>query len=90
MADSVTITIIEQNPVTIEVAELGPAPSGSWIDRGYWDASADLFPSGSKRGYTWTISVPGVLGGYGVSARAVIRSLVDNAGQTLSDWSIND
>lgn len=70
--------------------------SGVLDDRGNWDASVNVFPStgGSGPGGTilkgdlWFVSVPGTLGGTPVVVGNNFRALVDNPGQTATNWNI--
>lgn len=67
-------------------------------DRGNWDASGNLFPSGTGsgsagavlKGDLWTISVAGTLGGQDVTAGDVVRALVNTPGQTAGNWVITE
>lgn len=94
--DEITVEVTETpEVVTVNISQIGEKgdpgviPPGGWIDQGGWNASANLFPSASVlRGYTWTITVAGELGGYSVEPGAIIRAKIDSPGQTLSDWSI--
>ena len=70
---------------------------GMWNDRGNYDASSNQFPSTGgtgaagaiEKGNIWTISVAGTLGGTAVVPKQSVRALVDNPGQTPSNWAIN-
>ncbi len=68
-------------------------------DQGNYDASGNVFPSASdtnpvvatiKKGFLWSISVPGTLGGHAVTAGDVIRALIDAPGQTDANWAITE
>lgn len=63
--------------------------TGMWNDQGNYDASSGQYPGGTvKKGYIWTISVAGSLGGVQVAVRETVRALVDNPGQTAANWAI--
>ncbi|MCW3104361.1 MAG: hypothetical protein JWO09_2801 [Bacteroidetes bacterium] len=65
-------------------------------DRGNYDASSNTFPStgGSgasgavNKGDIWTVSVAGTLGSQNVEPGDLVRALVNNPGQTASNWAI--
>lgn len=67
-------------------------------DRGNYDASGNAFPttggsgpSGAiKKGDLWTVSVSGILSGLKVTPGDLIRALVDNPGQTSSNWAVSE
>lgn len=80
-------------------SEISAASVGKLIDNGNFDASGNLFPTAAetnpvvaqiKKGFLWTISVGGTLGGVAVTTGDVVRSLVDNPGQTASNWNITE
>ena len=58
------------------------------IDQGYYTSQiTGLFPVGTiKQGYIWTINDTGILGTTLVKPNVTIRALVDNPGQTESNW----
>jgi hypothetical protein len=65
-------------------------------DRGSYDASVNTFPSSGgsgtagaiMKGDLWYISVAGTLGGKSVAIGSTVRALVDNPGQTATNWDI--
>lgn len=65
-------------------------------DRGNYNASSNTFPttggSGTSgailKGDLWVINVAGTLGGVAVELGDTIRALVDNPGQTASNWAL--
>lgn len=68
-------------------------------DQGNYDASSNTFPVASntnpvvgtvKKGFLWTISVPGTLGGVAVTSGDVVRALTDTPGQTSSNWVVTE
>lgn len=72
-----------------------------WDDRGTFDPTAGTWPTSADngsgvdgailKGDTWSISVAGVLaGGIVVNVGDVIRSLVDGAGNTSTDWGVTE
>ena len=58
------------------------------IDQGlYLSQTTGLFPTGTiKQGYIWTINDTGLLGTKLVKPNVTIRALVNNPGQTESNW----
>ncbi len=79
-----TISPIVGQPLSYQVVGV---LTGTYVDQGFWDASSNLFPGvGTKRGYTWEISVAGTLGGVDIYPGATIRALTDNPGQNLDNW----
>ena len=79
-------------------SQIDTAVVGLLDDRGNWNPADGLFPniggSGTDgavlKGDLWLISAPGSIGGVGVTAGDVVRALVDNPGQTASNWSISE
>ena len=72
-----------------------------WDDRGTFSAAAGTWPTSGDggsgvdnsimKGDTWTISLGGTLtGGKIVAIGDVIRALVNNAGNTSTDWGITE
>lgn len=67
-------------------------------DRGNYDASGNTFPttggsgpSGAiKKGDLWTVSVSGMLAGLKVTPGDLVRAIVDNPGQTNSNWAVSE
>ena len=65
-----------------------------WDDRGPFDASGGGYPASGgsgvagaiMKGDVWTISVAGTIGAY----NQLVRALVDNPGQTASNWYVSD
>ncbi|CAB5216984.1 hypothetical protein UFOVP200_28 [uncultured Caudovirales phage] len=70
--------------------------AGLWDDRGSYDASTNLFPSGGGsggsgailKGDIWTINVQGTLGGTVMHVGDTVRALVDTPAQTTSNWAL--
>lgn len=70
--------------------------TGLWDDRGSYDASLNVYPSldGSGtagailKGDIWTINVQGILGGVTVHVGDTVRALVNNPGQTSTNWAL--
>lgn len=67
------------------------------ILKGEWDASGNLFPEvpavvAVNQGFQWRISEggDGVLGGRPVGSGAKITALIDNPGQDLAGWDIDE
>lgn len=68
---------------------------GLWNDRGFFDASTNLFPNTGGSGVSgailkadvWTVSVAGVLGGFQVPAGGIVRALIDSPGQSSGNWN---
>lgn len=69
---------------------------GMLDDRGNYDASSNVFPSAGgsgpsgavNKGDIWTVSVAGTIGGQNVEPGDLVRALLDNPGQTASNWAI--
>jgi len=70
---------------------------GLWKDQGNFDASSGLWPTSSSTigltaivaGFLWKINVAGTLtGGVVVDIGDVVRALVNNAGNTATDWAV--
>lgn len=68
-------------------------------DQGNYSASGNTFPvaantfpvvSSIKKGFLWTISVAGTLGGVPVTPGDVVRALVASPGQTAANWAIGE
>jgi hypothetical protein len=65
-------------------------------DCGNWNASLNQFPTNGgsglngaiKKGNLWYVSVAGTLGGMSVNVGDSFRALVDNPGQTPSNWGV--
>jgi len=78
------------------VAQVNSAVVGLWDDRGNYDASGNVFPSGGgsgtagaiNKGDIWTISVVGTLGGVLVALGDTVRALIDTPGQTAANWAL--
>lgn len=76
-------------------SELSAAVANLWVDQGSYNASSNTFPTSAntvlgdnpKRGYIWTISSGGTLGGVAVAAGDTVRALIDNPGQTAANWA---
>lgn len=75
------------------------AAVGKLSDQGNYDASGNTYPVAAntnpvvaqvKKGFLWTISVGGTLGGVAVTTGDVVRALVDNPGQTSSNWVVTE
>lgn len=83
--------------VPLDKLKIALTAQGIFDDRGLYDASVNVFPSTGGtgtagtilRGNVWTISVAGTLGGIAVIKDQEIRALIDNPGQTLSNWHIS-
>jgi len=83
--------------IPLDKLKLAMLNSGLYDDRGFYDASVNVFPSSGGsgtagailRGNVWTISVSGTLGGTAVIEGQEIRALVDNPGQTAANWFIS-
>lgn len=74
------------------------AIEGVWDDQGNYDASGDTFPVAAdtnpvvaevKKGFIWTISEPGTLGGEDVVNGQTVRAIIDDPGQTAGNWAIS-
>jgi hypothetical protein len=104
-AYAVTFTLTGATNITLPtsgtvatIADVNAAVIGLLDDRGNWDASGNLFPSGTGsgtagavlKGDLWTISVAGTLGSSAVTAGDVVRALVDTPGQTAGNWTITE
>lgn len=71
---------------------------GLFDDRGNYDASGNTFPasggSGTAgailKGDVWTVNVPGSPGGTLLNSGDAVRALVDNPGQTASNWAVTE
>lgn len=70
---------------------------GLWKDQGNFDASSGLWPTSSSTigltaivaGFLWKVNVAGTLtGGVVVDIGDVVRALVNNAGNTATDWAV--
>lgn len=97
---SVAIDSLSDNDtkrIPLDKLKIALNAQGLYDDRGAWDASGNVFPSTGGTGNlgailranTWTISVPGTLGGTPVIAGQEIRALVDSPGQTAANWHIS-
>ena len=73
--------------------------TGLWKDNGSYDASGNTWPTAAdtnpasanvKKGFIWTISVQGTLSGTVVHIGDTVRALVNNPGQTASNWAIGE
>lgn len=82
-----------QLALTVNLSD--PTP-GTWINCGTYDASGDVFPSTGGTGTsgaikafnTFVLSVGGTLGGVFFNAGSILVALVDNPGQTYTNWRI--
>jgi hypothetical protein len=70
-----------------------------WKDQGSYDASGNTFPVAAntfpvvatiKKGFIWTVSVGGTLGGHVVNAGDTVRALVNAPGKTDANWAIGE
>lgn len=73
--------------------------TGVWKDQGNFNAAGGAWPTSAntiesdtpKAGYLWKISTGGTLtGGIVVNTGDIIRALVDNPGNTATDWAANE
>lgn len=80
-------------------AAVAAATIGLWDDRGNFAANVDdAFPatggSGESgailKGDIWTVSVAGTINGAAVEIGDTVRALVDDPGQTASNWAIGN
>jgi hypothetical protein len=60
----------------------------TYIDKGEYDASGDVFPTTALRGDTYLISVGGTLGSLIVEQKDTLRALIDDPGQSESNWLV--
>lgn len=76
-------------PLNYVLGSSYPSNSGHWVDQGDYDASTNMFPATDVlRGYTWNISVAGILAGVSVEPGATIRAKTNSPGQVLLNWDI--
>lgn len=75
------------------------AVTNLWKDQGSFDASGNAFPTASntnpvvssiKKGFIWTISVAGTIGGQAVNIGDTVRALINSPGQTTANWAIGE
>ncbi len=78
------------NSQTVNVTISNFNTDGLVILKGDYDASTNLFPSPSYKGYQYHISSPGILGGRSVDTGAMILKLNNGNDQLLSSWNIQD
>lgn len=62
---------------------MGTVASGTYVNKGSWDASAGTFPAGAQNGWVYLCSVTGAVGGKQFNVGDSIIANVNNASTTV-------
>ncbi len=86
--DDVTVIIEDNDQLVYITIEEFAAPDGMVIIKGNWDPSGGTLPGTGRMGWLYIASSNGTVSGFDIQQGMQILFLIDNPGQTISNYDI--